>query len=194
MVRAFAVSEAVKRLDPETIRIAQQIRHAKRPIVGLLPASPTVVCWPLALALGLSLARLGNGRVALVDVDLAWPELEPTIEQDDEAPRWEDLFVGTMSLAPSVELVRPMHKAPEGGRVPLLEVTLQRLSQQSPAYTEIVVDLGGFAGRPGEFLAALDLVRGVFVVARAGQTRDLDLTALLESLPDAQNLGVVLVT
>jgi hypothetical protein len=45
---SFPLEAAAEHLDAQAIRIARQLRHSRRRIVGLMPASGDVVLWPLA--------------------------------------------------------------------------------------------------------------------------------------------------
>jgi hypothetical protein len=59
-------------------------------------------------------------------------------------------------------------------------------------YAFMLVDLTGF-DQIGDHLNAVELLDGVVLVARAGRTREKDLLRLQNQVPEAKNLGVVLV-
>jgi hypothetical protein len=78
-----------------------------------------------------------------------------------------------------------------GGRRPGVP-DLAQLLDDSGRFAHLLVDLGGLE-RSGDQPAAIDLLDGIAIVARAGVTRDNDLLRLARLLPVALNLGVVLV-
>lgn len=184
------VGQALERLDADAIRLARQLRHAGRRCVGLLPAGETTVVWPVALQLGLALERVTGEPVAVVDADLSWPELEAGA---GAATPGEDGLSWSQRLVGALDLFAPMERPPPGARSHQLVLLLGRIAAAPSGYTHVIVDLTCFRERPGEFLAMLEVVEGVVIVARAGATRAREVTALEGSMPRTLDLGVLLV-
>ena len=188
---AFPLRVAEEHVDAQAIRIARQLRHSRRRSVGLLPASDDVVVWPAALQLGMALQQVTADRVALVDTEQRWPEIEALF--DGVMPANEHAFMSLQPLSAWLMLASPHRPAPEGAKVQLLQVMLQEIDAASPPFAHVVLDLTGFYERKGEFLAAMDSSDGILVVARAGSTVETSLLALDREVPPTLNLGVLLV-
>jgi len=188
---AFPLRVAEEQVDAQAIRIARQLRHSRRRSVGLLPASTEVVVWPAALQLGMALQQVTADRIALVDTEQRWPEIET--EFDGVMPANEHAFMNLTPLSAWLMLASPHRPAPEGAKVQLLQVMLQEIDASSPPFAHVVLDLTGFYERKGEFLAAMDSSDGILVVARAGSTVETSLLALEREVPPTLNLGVLLV-
>jgi len=163
----------------ECVRVARRIVGSK--VIGLLPASNDIGVPALGVQLGLALAEVSHGTVAFVDANLRWPAVV------EEANAAGGPFV-TRWLKGSLALLTPPQVQAAGAGVPQLG---QLLSSGSELFAHVLVDLTGFK-KLGEHLAAVQMVDGVVVVARAGRTTEGELLRLGHELPRARNLGVLL--
>src|SRR5262249_18590861 len=107
------------RVVVECIRIARQIRHSQKKIVGLAPAAADVAVPPLALQLGAALVGLTEGTVALVDANLRWPFA--AAEANDSRTLGGTAFTGRW-LKSSLALLAP-HRT-KGSAPSLMELEL----------------------------------------------------------------------
>jgi hypothetical protein len=164
-------------LDAALLGAAQELRRRGFRAVGLLPASPDVIVPPLALQLGLALSLVAPGTTAVVDPGGAWGAPE-------EAAAGSPL--AAVAITARLSLLTRAARAPE---VRDLE---ELLAPERAAARQLVVDLGPFE-RVGEHLAAMALLDGVAVIARAGRTKLPDVERRLREVPAARSAGVLLV-
>lgn len=178
---------ALDSLRSDVIPVARRIARAGRKIVGLLPASPDIGVPAIGVQLGLALHEVAHGTIAYVDANVRWPAIAQiavgTRPDDDEsmfATRW---------LRGSLALLTPPRAGAAGAGVPQLARVIQHTTE---LFAHILVDLTGFK-KLGEHLAAIEMMDGVVVVARAGRTKEDELLKLNHELPSRHNLGVLLV-
>jgi hypothetical protein len=172
----------------ECSRIARQILHARRRVIGLVPATADTAIPPVAVQLGLALVELSGTTVAVVDANVHWPALSRIVA---EAPRREDdeAFFATRWLRGSLALLTP----PQAGEAGAGLVELERAMQHGrELFAIMLADLTGF-DLLGEHLAAMHLVEGVIVVAQAGRIKERDLVRWHEEVPPDRRLGVLLI-
>jgi len=129
----------------------------------------------------------GNTTVAYVDANVRWPAISQiavgTRPNDDEsmfATRW---------LRGQLALLTPPRAGDAGAGLPQLARVIQHSIE---LFSHVVVDLTGFK-KLGEHLAAIEMMDGVIVVARAGRTTENELLRLNHEMPKHLNLGVLLV-
>lgn len=177
---------AKERLRVQCIPVARRIVHARRAVVGLLPASAKVGVPALGVQLGLALAEVSGAPAAFVDANVRWPAISQiavgTRPDDDEsmfATRW---LRGTLAL------LTPPRAGAAGAGLPQLARVIQRAGE---IFSHLLIDLTGFT-KIGEHLAAIEMMDGVVVVARAGITREDELLRLHRELPGHANLGVLI--
>ena len=183
-IRLDDADAATLRLD--AIPVARRIAHARKKIVGLFPVSPDIGVTAMGVQLGLALAEVANATVAYVDANVRWPAISPaaigTRPTDDEsmfATRW---------LHGSVALLVPTRVGQAGAGVPQLARVIQHGAE---LFAHVLVDLTGFK-KLGEHLAAVEMMDGVVLVARAGRTREDELLHVHFDLPPHLNCGVLL--
>jgi hypothetical protein len=164
-------------VDGELLRAAQELRGRGFRTVGLLPASGEVRVAPVALQLGLAISLVGSAPTAVVDAAGAWA--------GDGGAAAEGPF-GVTPITPLLSLLTPAGRAATLGQ---LEDLLA--DDRAPA-RRLVVTLDGFE-RTGEHLAAIALLDGVSVVARAGRTKLPDVERRVRELPAGRSVGVLLV-
>jgi hypothetical protein len=162
-------------LDGRLLGVAQELWNRGFRTVGLLAASRDALVPPVALQLGLALSRVAAGPVAVVDAGAAWGAPEGAARDRPFTPtpitaRLSLLTAAAPALGELEELVAP-------GRAPA---------------RRLLVDLGPYEPA-GEHLAAMALLDGVVVVARAGRTKLPDVERRLRDVPAAQRAGVLLV-
>jgi hypothetical protein len=177
---------AAERLRVQCIPAARRIVHAQRAIVGLLPASEKVGISALGVQLGLALVEVTGAPAAFVDANVRWPAISQiavgTRPDDDEslfATRW---LRGTLAL------LTPPRAAAAGAGLPQLARVIQRGGE---IFAHLLIDLTGFR-KIGEHLAAIEMMDGVVIVARAGITTEDQLLRLNHELPGRANLGVLI--
>jgi hypothetical protein len=177
-IRLAIENEAVR---SECMRIARVARDRGCGTLGVLPASPRVSVLPVALQLARALVGLDGDPVAVVDADGQWP-----VQPAQATPAGAAPFV-TERITDELVLFMPPRDEP---RDPL-ERLLAILERRDPSFGHILVDLSGL-GRRGEHVAAMALVDGVIVLARAGETRDAELRRVMADVPPRANLGALL--
>lgn len=177
----------------ECIRVGRRLHHLGRRVVGLLPASREVAVVPIALQIGRALSEVRQGAtIGVVDANLRWPAMSPeAIKEWPTGPggRDDDPVFTTRWLRPSLALLTPKRIGAAGAGLPELARVIQ---EGFELFAHMLVDLTGFR-ELGEYLAAIEMLDGVVVVARAGVTREGDLLRLQHALPASHNLGVLLV-
>ena len=178
--------EAAAALRVDCIPVARRIHKAGRRVVGLLPASFDIGVMAVGVQLGLALVEVANTTVAYVDANVRWPAISQiavgTRPNDDEsmfATRW---------LRGQLALLTPPRAGDAGAGLPQLARVIQHSIE---LFSHVVVDLTGFK-KLGEHLAAIEMMDGVVVVARAGHTTEDQLLRLNHELPANLHLGVLL--
>lgn len=193
LLRAIGMSTVTAVSHPavyaELLRVARRLREADRKVVALLPASAAVAAAPVALQLGLTLADVAEGRVAVVDANTRLPAWGALAAQAAPAPGLDDSPLTVSWIADRVSVMTPATRRPGSLDLELLEQTLHHGCED---YCHVLVDLTGFA-EEGEHWAAFDLVDGVLVVGQAGISRERELVAQVREVPASLNLGTLLV-
>ncbi len=179
------VGEDHPEIRAECIRIARRLRHSGCKIIGLLPSSSDIGVPAIGVQLGLALAEVSGGTVAFVDANIRWPAISELAGGERAA---DETAFTTRWLRGSLALLTPPRAGDAGAGVPHLAGVIR---EGAELFAQVLVDLTGFK-KLGEHLAAIDMVDGVLVVARAGRTRETELLALAHELPRARNLGVLL--
>jgi hypothetical protein len=172
----------------ECSRIARHLLHARRRVIGLLPATVDTAVPPIAVQLGLAVVELSGTTVAVIDSNVHWPALSRLVE---DAPQREDdeAFFATRWLRGSLALLTP----PQAGEAGAGLVELERAMRHGrELFAIMIADLTGF-DLLGEHLAAMHLVEGVVVVARAGGIDEKTLLRRIDEIPPERRMGVLLV-
>ena len=94
----------------------------------------------------------------------------------------------TRWLRGQLALLTPPRAGEAGAGVPQLARVIQHSIE---LFSHVIVDLTGFK-KLGEHLAAIEMMDGVIVVARAGRTTENELLRLNHEMPRHSNLGVLL--
>ncbi len=182
----FLDDSAAAALRVDCIPVARRIKKAERRIVGLLPASVDIGVMAIGVQLGLALVEVANTTAAYVDANVRWPAIPQiavgTRSDDDEstfATRW---------VRGQLALLSPPRAGEAGAGVRQLARVIQHSIE---LFSHVVVDLTGFK-KLGEHLAAIEMMDGVVVVARAGRTTEDELLRLSHELPRQLHLGVLL--
>jgi hypothetical protein len=177
---------AEERLRVQCIPAARRIVHAQRAVVGLLPASDKVGIPAIAVELGLAIAEVTGAPAAFVDANVRWPAIS-TIAVGARPDDDESMFA-TRWLRGTLALLTPPRAGAAGAGLPQLARVIQRAGE---IFAHLLIDLTGFK-KIGEHLAAIEMMDGVVVVARAGLTREDELLHLNHELPPRANLGVLI--
>ncbi|MGZ3430048.1 MAG: hypothetical protein ACXVDD_17115 [Polyangia bacterium] len=177
---------AAAALRADCIPVASRIKTAGRRVVGLLPASADIGVMAIGIQLGLALVEVANATAAYVDANVRWPAIAQIVvgtRRDDD----ESMFA-TRWLRGQLALLTPPRAGEAGAGLPQLARVIQHSIE---IFEHVVVDLTGFK-QLGEHLAAIEMVDGVIVVARAGRTTEEELVHLGVEIPSYLNLGVLL--
>ena len=94
----------------------------------------------------------------------------------------------TRWLRGQLALLTPPRAGEAGAGVPQLARVIQHSNE---LFSHVVIDLTGFK-KLGEHLAAIEMMDGVIVVARAGYTTESELLRLNHEMPRHSHLGVLL--
>jgi hypothetical protein len=178
------VRELVPDVRTESARLAGVLQHRRCRVVGLMPAADNVAVPAVALQLGVALAEVTGSPVGIVDADGSWPgarALGVDRHQDDSlfAANWivDNLALLTPRSFDTSTMLPKLHTA---------------LHAEAQVFNHLLVDMTGF-DHLGEHLAAMDLVDGVVLLARAVRTRLEDLARWTRDIPEERHLGVLLV-
>ena len=170
----------------DCVGVARRVKETGRRIIGLLPASADIGVTAVGVQLGLALVDIANTTAAYVDANVRWPAIARlavgTSATDDEsmfATRW---------LRGQLALLVPPHVGEAGVGVPQLARVIQHSIE---LFSHVIIDLTGFK-MLGEHLAAIEMMDGVILVARAGRTTENELLRLNHEMPRHLNLGVLL--
>lgn len=177
-------------LDPgayaEVYRLARQIRASEDHVLGFVPADPATPVTPLAVQLALALSDATSEKVALFDANVHDSRLKGVHLPDD--PEIDGF--ATCWLDNRTAIIVSVIESPVGGRnMPKIEAAIARARAR---FGWVLVDFSGME-KLGEHRRAYDLVEGIILVARAGQTRDKVLVRRQREIPPERDLGVLLV-
>lgn len=180
-------------IDVDCARIARQVRHSGRSVIGLMPAGPDPRIQPFALQLAFALSRLTQTLTIVLD-----PEHRAGFSSSQRSAE-SSALVYVSPAAPGVAVLAPHEVAPVGAKFEMVRVLLhfveERMkvggSQRGRPYGHVLADLTGCA-RPGELLGALALLDGIILVGHAGRTREHDIESATREVPRDLFLGVVL--
>jgi hypothetical protein len=170
----------------DCVAVARRIKESGRRIIGLLPASVDIGATAIGVQLGLSLVDIGNTTTAYVDANVRWPAIARIAV--GERPADDESMFTTRWLRGQLALLTPPRAGEAGAGVPQLARVIQHSIE---LFTHVVVDLTGFK-KLGEHLAAIEMMDGVVVVARAGRTTEDELIRLNFEMPRRLHLGVLL--
>jgi hypothetical protein len=169
-------------LRAESARLVRRMRERLVHSIGLFPADDAVAVPAVALELGRALADLSEGAIAVVDAHGSWPCARSLVA--GAAP--DGTLLVTSRLDDNLALLTP-RMFDVGAMLQLRSVVVELAA----TFTHLVVDLTGF-DHMGEHPAAFDLLDGVVVVARGGQTKARQVRRWLREVPDGRSLGVLL--
>lgn len=180
----------IKLVDPEVspeayaelLRVARRIRESQYRRIGLLPASKRVAVPAVAVQLSVVLAQVSLGSVAFVDANTRWPSLGGAVATD------RTRHIARIALHEQV--VAFARAGPPTDRIDMAWL-YDVLGVDTRGFAYVFVDLSGFP-RMGEHVDAFDVLDGVLVVARAGDTTEGQLLARHDDVPKSKRLGVLL--
>jgi hypothetical protein len=178
-------------IDVDAARLARQLRHSARTVIGLLPTGPDPQIQPLALQLGFALSTLTQTLTLVLD-----PEQRAGFTAALAKPE-SGAFVYTQSAAAGVAILTPFQLAPTGAKFEMVKVLLQFVEERSKSsaharpYGHVLCDLTGCT-RPGELLGAIQLVDGIIVVGRSGLVTEKEIMSAAAGVPRELNLGVLI--
>lgn len=157
------------------------------------PAGKTLTSLNLALTLG----RLSERRILLVECDLRRPSLSEFLEGNGSSPGLADILVGEAEFDEAVVKVRgtglDLVGAGSQSKVDTLIADhrlVEALSEPRSRYDIVIFDSPPLPLASGRSLA--NLAQGVLLVVRAGQTKKGDIKDALSSLEPDKVLGLVL--
>lgn len=169
----------------DCVVVARRIKESGRRIIGLLPASTDVGVTGIGVQLGLSMVDVTGTTAAYVDANVRWPAIS-SIAVGTRAGEDESMFA-TRWLRGQLALLTPTRAGDAGAGVPQLARVIQHSIE---IFSHLIIDLTGFKTL-GEHLAAIEMMDGVIVVARAGRTVESELLRLNHELPRLLFLGVL---
>jgi hypothetical protein len=168
-------------------RIARRIHSERIRVIGFVPSDDTVAVPPLLVHLGLALCDLTGATVAVVDANVRYPGLAELAR--GQRTDHDDSVFSTRWLRGSLALLSPPRVARAGEVVPQLA---RVLLEGADLFAHVLVDLTGFE-LFGEHASAAACMDAVALVGRAHHTREHELRALSELMPDGRFMGVLLV-
>lgn len=171
-------------IEPDLARLARELKHAERRHVGLLPVGRAVSIAEVARDLGQALALLLQRVVLVLD-----PERRSVGGGDRGTGR---SATEAAVVAPGVVAVAPFRIAAPGAKFESLQALVHFAEGEPDQWGLALHDLSGYT-RPGELLAAIDVLDSVVLVGRIGYATDVAVRRAARSLPPETNLGVLLV-
>jgi hypothetical protein len=174
-------------LQAACTRIARQIHGDGLRIVGFVPADDKVAVPPVIIQLGLALCDLTGATIAVIDANVRYPGLGEL--NKGKATDTDETVFSTRWLHGSLALLSPPRVEKAGQVVPQLANVL---IDGADLFAHVLVDLTGFEllGEHGSAAACCDAVA---LVSRAHTTRENELLALAQLMPQGRFLGVLLV-
>ena len=179
-----------RRLEPalrtECTRLARVLQQRGCRVLGLVPAADDVAVPAVALQLGVGLVEVTGSPVGVVDAYGTWPGTAAG-EAPKVSARPDPSLFATSWLIDNLAFLAP--RAIDVGAMLLrLDAALHAEAQ---VFQHLVIDMTGF-DHLGEHLAAMALLDGVIVLARAGRTTVPELVRWMRDIPEEKNLGVLL--
>jgi hypothetical protein len=168
-------------------KIAREIHGSRTRVIGFVPGDDDVAVPPVIIQLGLALCDLTGATIAVVDANVRYPGLG-ALNQGRSADHDESVF-STRWLRGSLALLSPPRVERAGEVLQQLE---RVILDGAELFAHVLVDLTGFE-LLGEHASAAAIMDGVALVARAHHTHEQHLMELVELLPRARFLGVLLV-
>jgi hypothetical protein len=168
----------------EATRVARILVQKQCRLVGLAPAADDVSVPAVALQVGQALVEVTGSPVGVLDAHGSWPGARALA-----VPSTPDASLFTAHwLVDNLAFLAP--RSFDTGAV-LLKLGAA-LAAEAQVFHHLVVDMTGL-DHLGDHLAAIDLLDGIIIVARAGRTTVPELHRWMRDVPEERNLGVLLV-
>jgi hypothetical protein len=158
--------------------MARRLNAEPARVIGVLPAAGSMNLGPLLVRLASALGGFAEGRVGVVPRWRSWAK--------DAGGATE---VRLRAMGPSVVAVVP--PACANSRAAALAVQ-DALWSLPAGIGRVLVDLGGYAA-PGALPGAGAVVDGLVVAVQARRARLSRVAKLLAAIPEAKNLGTILI-
>ena len=182
------------------VRIEERISTDKRDpafVLSVTSPEPAAGKTLTSLNLALTLGRMSERRILLVECDLRRPSLSEFLEGDGSTPGLADILVGEADFSEAVVKVRGtgLDLVGAGSQNKLENLIadhrlVETLSGPRSQYDIVIFDSPPLPLASGRSLA--NLAEGVLLVVRAGQTKKGDIEEALSSLESNKVLGFVL--
>ncbi len=166
------------------VAVARKILEGNAVVIAVVPAGGEVDTWPLLVRLARAMRFMGRGSVALVRS----PDLEapPRAGGGRAGPGDAFRILDLTSDGGLAELVLP----PAIGLAESAGHLTRALERASGMYAHVLLGFGGYIPDVRE---ALQVPDAFVTAARAGHTKEVDLSALVQQLPPSRHLGTLLV-
>ena len=185
---ALAAGDVLPEVRAECTRIARRLAMSRTKIIGLVPADARVAVPPIALQVGNALCDLTGATIAVVDANVRYPGLSQ-LARGVAPPDRDRSVYSTRWLRGSLALLTPPQVERAGEIVPQLA---RLLLDGVDLFAHVLCDLTGLEIL-GEHASAAACMDQVIIVARAHKTKESDLRALRQLMPEERFLGVLLV-
>ena len=181
------------------VRIEERVAARKGPAFLLAVTSPEPASGKTltSLNLALTLGRIYEGRVLLVECDLRRPSLFQYLEGEDAVPGLADILVDDVEFGEAVVTVKGTRLDLLGaGTVSKMENLVadnrmaELIGQVGSLYEIVVFDSPPLPMATGRSLT--NMAQGVLLVVRAGQTRKKDIEDALSAFEPGKVVGMVL--
>lgn len=181
------------------VRIEERVAAREGPAFLLSVSSPEPASGKTltSLNLALTLGRICEGRVLLVECDLRRPSLFQYLEGEGPVPGLADILVDDVEFGEAVATVKGTRLDLLGaGTVGKMENLIadnrmvEEIGQLGSLYEIVIFDSPPLPMATGRSLA--NMAQGVLLVVRAGQTRKRDIEDALSALEPGKVVGMVL--
>lgn len=182
------------------VRIEERVSTDERDpafVISVTSPEPAAGKTLTSLNLALTLGRLSERRILLVECDLRRPSLFEFLVGDEPGPGLAEILVGEAEFDDAVVKVRgtglDLVGAGSHSKVDTLIADhrlVEALSEPRSRYDIVIFDSPPLPLASGRSLA--NLAQGVLLVVRAGQTKKSDIKDALSSLETDKVLGLVL--
>ena len=167
------------------VRIARKLVSTDSRVIGLAPADDRVAVPPVAVRLAFGLTALGVAPVSVIDANTRFPAFAELVPP--HAHNEGNYF--RVVIDKNLWLLTPALEVRQGQEIPSLKAVLDTCLLEA---SMLLVDLTGYR-QLGEHLKAYDLMDGILMLAASGRTREGAIKRSSDEVPQARQLGVLLV-
>ncbi len=187
LLAALGIDASDGEVKAACARVARRLHSERIRVIGFVPTDDLVAVPPILIQLGIALTELTGATIGVVDANVRYPGLGGLNEgkaTDSDGSVFSTRWLhGSLALLSAPQVERAGQVVPQLARV---------LLDGSDLFAHVLVDLTGFE-LLGEHASAAACMDAVALVGRAHQSREQELVALAQLMPQGRFLGVLLV-